>query len=108
MSKRTKTWEALTFGVLSVGGIIAARAIYGVAQRTMKRANQSFNPHQYAVMYSINGGDFHYRPGEGGEPEEPLTKDQAIADARRFTADAVSIKGQAKVVNIVTSEEIPF
>jgi hypothetical protein len=109
MFKHSKTWEALAIGgVLTVGGVIAGKAIFNATQRRMQRLSEIKEPHAYAVMYSAHGGDFHYL-GTGTAPTPPhKTRQEAVAMARRFVATASNIGGKAKVINVNTGEEVPF
>ncbi|HEY9775735.1 MAG TPA: hypothetical protein V6C81_18365 [Planktothrix sp.] len=106
--KRTTALEALVIGLIGLGGVVAARALYGSTRRRIDKINEKHDPHQYAVMYSAHGGDFHYLNGSK-EPTPPHhTRSEARKLASRFAITGKSIGGKAKVVNVNTGEEVPL
>lgn len=106
MFKRSHTAEVLAVGLVSLGAVVLVRSLLGTGSRQVQKVTDTVDPHDFAVSYSTNGGEFHFIGGDHDRPQAPYkTFGEAMRTARQFVASSLPIKGKAKVVNVRTGRE---
>jgi hypothetical protein len=106
MSKRNHAVEVLAVSLVSVGAVVLFRALMGNGSRQVQKVTDTVDPHNFAVAYATNGGEFHFVGSDHDQPKPPFkTFGEAMRTARQFVASSGPIKGKAKIRNVRTGRE---